>query len=222
MKVTELTKRNILFTVPENAKGGFVHMGLILGKKYNFIIDTGMGESNIKAILEYIGEDKKPIIAIITHAHWDHIFGNSALKDEIIVSHALCREIMDKEWDIETKAFMIKNRDFIDSEIHKCLPNLVFEGSMCFKEEGITLFHTPGHSDDSISVYDSLGKVLYTADNFGVESGEAYLWMGDEAAKHMIELYKQLDFNICVPSHSEPQTKEVITFLEALADDMDE
>jgi len=223
MQITKLSERNILFTVPEDAEGGFVHMGLILGKKHNFIIDTGMGESNINAIRDYIGDDSKPIIAIITHAHWDHMFGNSALKDEIIVSHALCREIMDSEWDTKTKDNIETKRDYIDAEIHKCLPNLVFEGSMCFPEDGIRLFHTPGHTDDSINVYDAVGKVLYAADNFGAEDGEACLWMDDEPAERMIAQYKQLDFEICVPSHSEPQTREIIAMLEEdLADDSDD
>ena len=219
MKITELTKRNILFTVPENADGGYVHMGLILGKKHNFIIDTGMGESNINAIRDYIGNDSKPIVAIITHAHWDHMFGNSALKNDIIVSHILCREIMEKEWETKSKDRMSVNRDYIDAEIHKCLPNLVFTGSMCFPEDGITLFHTPGHTDDSINLYDSVGKILYVADNFGVAHGKAYPWADKEATRHMIMLYKQFDFNVCVPSHCEPQSREIISLLEqALTD----
>jgi len=214
MKITKLTNRNILFSVPENADGGYVHMGLILGEKYNFIIDTGMGESNINAIRNYIGGDLKPIVAIVTHAHWDHMFGNSALKNEIIVSHALCREIMEKEWETKTKERMKVNRDYIDAEIHKCLPNLVFEGNICFPEDGITLFHTPGHTDDSINVYDAVGKVLYVADNFGVADGIAYPWADKEATKQMIKQYKQFDFDICVPSHCEPQGREIIALLE--------
>ena len=214
MKITEITKRNVLFTVPENNEGGFVHMGLILGKRHNFIIDTGMGESNMHAIIKYIGDRKKPIVAIITHAHFDHMFGNSALKDEIIVSHMLCREIMDKEWETKSKDRMVTYRDFIDPHIHKCLPNLVFEGTMHFPDDGITLFHTPGHSDDSINVYDSVGKVLYIADNFGVADGKAYPWADKEAIKKMIAQYKELDFEICVPSHCKPVGREVIGFLE--------
>jgi glyoxylase-like metal-dependent hydrolase (beta-lactamase superfamily II) len=227
MKITELTKRNIMFTVPENANGGFVHLGLILGKRHNFIVDTGLGESNVKAILDYIGGDKKPIIAIITHAHWDHAFGTSALKDDIIISHVLCREKMDTQWDDKFLDSLIdfEHRTFIDEKIHKCLPNLVFEGRMCFPEDGITLYHTPGHSDDSINVYDGVGKVLYTADNFGVDEGEAGFWTdyNNDASEQMIMLYKQLDFEICVPSHSEPQTREIITLLEeALAEDLND
>lgn len=222
MTITKVTDRHIMFTVPENAEDGYVSMGLILGKKHNFIIDTGTGESNVRAMLEYIGDDSKPIVAIITHAHWDHFFGNSALKDETIVSHLLCREIMDKEWDTKTKERMIKNREFIDTEIHKCLPNLVFEGSLHFPEDGISLFHTPGHTDDGISVYDTVDKVLYAGDNFGVYDGIACWWTNHvKDAQRLLDIYKQYDFDICISSHSEPQTGEVIALLEtALAKEL--
>jgi len=217
MKITELTKRNIIFTVPENNEGGYVHMGLILGEKHNFIIDTGMGESNINAIRDYIGCDTKPIITIITHAHWDHIFGNSALKDGVIVSHISCRKQINDEWDTKTQNRIEKNREFIDAQIHKCLPNVTFEGSMHFPDDGISLFHTPGHTDGCICIYDAVGKVLYTGDSFGIWEGKAYLWTNNnhESSAHLIDVYKKCDFEICVPSHSEPQTREVIALLEA-------
>jgi len=214
MKVTKITDRHIMFTVPENADYN-MNLGLILGKKHNFIIDTGMGASNVNAILEYLAGDPKPIVVVNTHAHADHIMGNWVLEDSLIVSHTLCRDIMDKQWDRDIKEIIHKNREYYDDEIHKCLPNLVFEGSLQFPEDGISIFHTPGHTEDCISVYDAVDKVLYIGDNFGVSDGVAHLWAkGLHASQCLIETYKQYDFDICIPSHSEPQTREVITLLE--------
>ena len=31
----------------------------------------------------------------------------------------------------------------------------------------------------------------------------------------MINAYKQYDFDICIPSHSQPQSREIISLLEA-------
>jgi len=42
MKITKVRNRNVMFTVPECASG-IVNMAVILGKKHNFIIDTGIG-----------------------------------------------------------------------------------------------------------------------------------------------------------------------------------
>ena len=203
-----------MFTVPEDPTG-IVNMNLILGKYNNFIIDTGTGESNVRAILEYIGNDSKPIIGINTHAHWDHVFGNSALKGMTIVSHVLCREIMDKNWDADVKALLEGNAEFVDPELHKHLPNMVFESSLSFPEDGISIFHTPGHSDDGISIYDAVDKTLYVGDNFGVFDGVAKIWSeSKDAAKLFIEKYKEYDFETCIPSHSEPQTKDVLSLLD--------
>ena len=220
MKITKVTDRHIIFTVPENADYD-VNLGLILGENHNFIIDTGMGSSCVNAILEYLAGDSKPIVAINTHAHEDHIMGNWVLKDSIIISHMLCREIMDKRWnDGSIREYVQQNSEYFDDEIHKCLPNLVFEYSLHFPDEGITLFHSPGHTEDCISVYDAFDKVLYTGDNFGVSEGVAHLWAEDlQDYQRLIETYKQYDFNICIPSHSEPQTRGVLTLLEtALAE----
>jgi len=215
MKITELTKRNIIFTVPENEEYD-LNLGLIRGKKHNFIIDTGMGASNVSAILEYLGDDPKPIIAVNTHFHEDHILGNWALEDRIIVAHKLCRELIDKHWDGQLKRDIEKNRKYFDDKICKCLPNMVFEGSLHFPEDGVSLFHTPGHTDDGISVYDAVDKALYIGDNFGVIDGVAHIWTKPPGnIKPLLEIYKQYDFDICIPSHSKPQTKEVIALLEA-------
>ena len=178
MKITKVTGRHTLFTTQENATYD-VHLGLITGKKHNFIIDTGMGASNINAILDYLAGDVKPIVAVNTHAHHDHIMGNWALKNSLIVSHVLCRDVMDNKWDVMLDG-VERNRQYFDDEIHQCLPNLVFEGSLHFPEDGISLFHSPGHTADGISVYDAVDKVLYIGDNFGVFDGVARLWMKDD------------------------------------------
>jgi len=199
MRITKVTNRNITFSTPENAAYDVV-LGLILGKRHNFIIDTGMGGNNVTTIIEYIGNDEKPIIAINTHAHADHILGNWVLENHTIISHILCREIIDKEWDGKIKKDMDRVKEYIDGEVHKCLPNLVFGNSIGFPEDGITIFHSPFHTEDCISVYDSVNKVLYTGDN--------------------IETYKKFDFDICIPAHTvrgsiEPlPSKNVITLLE--------
>jgi glyoxylase-like metal-dependent hydrolase (beta-lactamase superfamily II) len=219
MKITKISNRNIIFTTKENSDWD-LNLGLILGKKHNFIVDTGMGASNVKAMLDYLGDDSKPIIAINTHAHVDHIMGNWALESSQIVSHILCHEIMNKEWDKSQWDYIENNREYFDKEIIKCLPNVVFEGSMHFPEDGISLFHTPGHTEDSISVFDSSDKVLYIGDNFGVAKEKALIWTENlDQAKNLIETYKEYEFEICVPSHCQPQSREIISLLEkALAE----
>ncbi|MCL2373353.1 MAG: MBL fold metallo-hydrolase [Defluviitaleaceae bacterium] len=221
MKKTKISNRNTIFRTAENASYDLI-LGVILGRRHNFIIDTGMGSNNVAEMLDYIGADGKPIIAINTHAHGDHIFGNWVLENQTIVSHRLCREIIDREWDGKIKKEIDETKDFIDGEVRKCLPNLTFEGSISFPEDGITIFLSPFHTVDCISVYDAVDKVLYTGDNFGVIDGKAALWGEDlPACRNMIDTYRQYDFDICVPAHvlpgsDQPQPgREVLGLLEA-------
>jgi len=95
MKITKITNHHTTFSTPENESYDVI-MGVIKGKKHNFIIDTGMGSGSAHTMLEYIGDDSKPLIVINTHHHTDHIMGNWVFEKHPIIAHALCREIKHK------------------------------------------------------------------------------------------------------------------------------
>lgn len=220
MRVEKITNRHILFTVAENEEYD-VSVGLILGSKYNFVVDTGMGESTAGAVLDYLACDEKQIVVINTHAHADHVMGNWLFKENLIIAHVLCRDIMDREWDGRIKKAAEGSPGYFDKTFYKCLPNMVFENHLDFPEEGITLFHSPGHTADGISIYDSVDKVLYTGDNFGVFGDKVEIWTENHRSLHkLLDIYEEYDFEICIPSHSRPQTRAVLELLrEALAED---
>jgi len=133
----------------------------------------------------------------------------------IIVSHKLSRERMGKEWD-EVMLKVKERGQFMDGEVRKCLPNVTFEGSMYFPDDGISLFETPFHTIDDITIYDEVDKILHIGDNFGFAEGLAYPWGKEpDAFKRVVEIYKQYDFNIMLSGHSEPQSKEAIAMMEA-------
>ena len=98
---------------------------------------------------------------------------------------------------------------------------MVFEDSLCFPDDGISIFHTPGHSADGISVYDSVEKVLYAGDNIGDTEESIVPWIETdmETFQVLIETYKKYDFAFCISGHNKPQTKSVLDRMEfALAD----
>jgi len=213
MKLTKITSRTIMLTVSESADAT-VNLALILGNKHNFIIDTGVGPSSVQPLLEQIGSNSKPLIVINTHADWDHFYGNCAFEDKIIVSHKLCRERMDKEWEKWAK-WVDEKSCITDGEVRKCLPNMVFEGNLHFPEDGISLFETPFHTADDISIYDAVDKILHIGDNFGFENGIAYPWGKEhDAYKRVVDIYRQYDFDICLSGHSEPQKQDAIAMME--------
>ncbi|GAA0126391.1 MBL fold metallo-hydrolase [Clostridium sp. CTA-19] len=207
MKINKIKNRSILFThsVP---LGWDLNLQLITGNKYNYIIDTGLGSLSIEPIKEYIKHDNKPIIVINTHYHWDHIWGNSSLRDCTIISHKSCRKMIELDWEY----MMSKNKKYIAGEVVMCLPNLTFEKELYFPEDKIRIVHTPGHTIDSISVFDEVEKTINVGDNIGDSIDEIIPILDCEKDVYINTLlkYKEMDFDICVSGHNTTLKKQVI------------
>jgi len=211
MTPVKITNRNVMFTEPMGQLYD-LNLGLILGENNNYVIDTGLGSGSVEPILKYIGDDKKPIIVINTHCHWDHIWGNWVFEKSLIISHPKCRELEEKYWDDVLREYS----GMIDGEVRICLPNMVFDGLLSFPDDGISIFYSPGHSEDGISVFDSVDKILYAGDNIGDSDEDIVPWIDTdmETFQKLIELYKGYGFEHCISGHNKPQTKNVLTRME--------
>ena len=214
MKTTKVTTHNIMFTqtMAWDGQNSDLNLGLILGKKRNYIIDTGLGSDSVAPILEYIDHDTKPIVVVNTHSCFDHIWGNWVFENSLIISHILCRDSILEDWDHVIQTY----NEHINGEARRCLPNLAFEKNLYFPEDSIEIFHTPGHTPGCISVYDAVDKVLYAGDNIGDTDDEIVpaIWTDLTTFQRLIEVYKEYDFKFCISGHNKPQTKEVLTRME--------
>ncbi len=179
-----------------------------MGEKNDYIIDTGLGSHSIEPIKKYINDNNKPVIVINTHYHWDHIWGNSSFSNCTIISHKLCREMIESNWQSMTK----KNQKYIRGEVEMCLPNLTFDHELYFPEDKVRLIYTPGHTIDSISVLDEVEKVIHVGDNIGDSLEELVPSLNvekDVYSKTLLK-YMEMDFNTCVSGHNILLEKHVI------------
>lgn len=183
-------------------------MHLIQGEKNNYLIDTGLGSGSIAPVQEYIKNDPKPWIVINTHYHWDHIWGNGCFQDHTIISHTLCREIIQAKWE----SMIERSGRYITGEAKLCLPNLVFEKELYFPEDKIRIIYTPGHTIDSISVLDEEEKVLNIGDNIGDNMEEILPSLDCETDlyRETLKKYREMDFDTCVSGHNVVCGKEAI------------
>lgn len=206
MQIRNIKNRGVLFT--DSNPGWDLNIYLIIGKKYNYIIDTGLGSFSIDQVKEYIKNDNKETIVINTHYHWDHVWGNGSLRDCIIVSHKLCREMIQSKWE----EMIQKNNQYCYGEVEMYLPNLLFEEELYFAEDKIKLFHTPGHTLDSISVLDEEEAVLFLGDNVGDSMEDIIPSIACEKDVYVntLKKYEQMNFDTCVSGHNTILTKEVI------------
>lgn len=205
MKIKKVKNRSILFTYSSDWD---LNLHLILGSKYNYIIDTGLGPLSIDPIKEYIKDDNKSIIVINTHHHWDHIWGNSSLQDHIIISHRLCRELVESKW----QEMLQKNNKYVNGKVEMCLPNLTFDKELYFPEDKIRIIYTPGHTIDSISVIDEEEKIINVGDNVGDTVDEIIPSIYGEKELYIETLlgYQEIDFDTCISGHNIILGKDVI------------
>lgn len=207
MTLEKITRRNIVFKF-QNVSEWDLNIHLIMGDKYNYIIDTGLGSLSMAPVIEYLKGYHNPIIIINTHHHWDHVWGNHIFSDCAIVSHRLCREKLEMKWD----DMLQKNKRFMDGDVQRSLPNMVFEDTLYFPDDHIRLFFTPGHTADCISVLDETERVLNVGDNIGDTLDEIVPELETEKAVYLNTLlqYKARDFNICVSGHNIVLGKDII------------
>lgn len=207
MKVEKVKNRGVLFSF-RNSPGWDLNIYLIKGKKYNYLIDTGLGSLSIDPVREYLAQDTKPVIVVNTHYHWDHVWGNGSLRECMIISHRLCLEMMVSEWE----DMLQKNKQYCSGMVEMYLPKLVFEKELYFADDKIRILYTPGHTIDSISVLDENEKVIHIGDNIGdtVDEIVASIYSSKDLYRDTILGYQDMDFDTCISGHNVVLGKEAI------------
>lgn len=148
------------------------HCYLLCGKTSALLIDTGLGVSNIKSVVDTL--TTLPVMAVTTHAHWDHIGGHKYF-NQIAVHEA--------ELDWLTGQFplplqVVKQQllsqpcdfpaDFVPEqyEIFQGEPQHVLRDGDQLDLGGrvVQVIHTPGHSPGHCCFYEEQRGYLYSGD----------------------------------------------------------
>ena len=71
------------FVLRSSAARALVNIGLVVGSERALVIDTGCGPRHAAEILAAVREvTALPLVAVNTHAHWDHFFGNAVFRQD--------------------------------------------------------------------------------------------------------------------------------------------
>lgn len=97
-----------------------------------------------------------------------------------------------------------KNNQYCYGEVEMFLPNLGFEKELYFAEDKIKLFHTPGHTLDSISILDEEDGVLLLGDNIGdnMEDIIPSIYCDKDVYINTMKKYENMDFDTCISGHN--------------------
>lgn len=205
MEIKSVGRRGTLFTFYD--LGISTNVYVINGKKYVYILDTYLGPDIMKEINKYIEEryGYKQVIVINSHSHWDHVWGNSLYSASLIIGHVLCKEHMQKDG----LATLEKNKEYKKGDILLTYPNMTFTDSIHFEEDNVLIYHTPGHTDDELSVLDLEDKVLFAGDN--LERPIPYI-LSTKLTTYIntLEDYLSVDANIIIGGHTGCEDKSLI------------
>ncbi len=148
------------------------HCYLLIGADRALLIDTGLGICNIYD--EVCKLTDKPVTAVATHIHWDHIGGHGEF-DRLAV-HELERNWLDGHFPLPPQAvrqnLTARPCPFPDGfdpagyQVFQGPPQLVFQDGHRFDLGGrvVEAVHTPGHSPGHCCFYEPERRRLYAGD----------------------------------------------------------
>lgn len=214
-------------------------LGFIKGDKYCLAIDSGNSKAHKDLFYNYLREHNLPMpdYTVITHYHWDHTFAMNDIHGKSLVlesSNIKLKEMKTWIWtneemykrieqglDIEfCREHIVKEYENL-SDIEVCTGDIIFKDELKLDLGGIEciLKHVPSpHTDDSVIVYIPSEKVLFVGDagygDFNYLEGR----FDKFKLKSYINVIESLEFEKCIISHDEIETKEAI--LESLKNEL--
>lgn len=220
---------NRVYYMPHYSETDRPALGFVCGDNFSLIVDSGNSPAHAKDFLHLVEKmDISPIkFVVITHWHWDHIFGIQTM-GFFTISHDETKKKIDYmktlRWDdasidarvdtgeeIEFCRDMIKRemptRDYLELKA----PDLTFNHKVEIDLGGITCVveHVGGdHAHDSVIVYIPDEKVMFLGDCIYQDfySGE---WSYDkEKLNTLLDKIKKYEVSYYVPGHQDPKTHE--------------
>lgn len=143
-----------------------VTAGVIITNQGAVIIDTMPYPEETQEILRFVETRLRTDVThvINTHFHADHTMGTCYFTGAQVIGHRLCRQLLDLRGRESLEIARATSGTMQD--ITLILPTLVFDQALTLYVGNKTfhLWHTPGHSPDSIVCYVEQDQVLFGAD----------------------------------------------------------
>ncbi len=196
-------------------------LAAITGTRSTLLVDAGNSSAHIQFFIDQLVKlDISPRWVVLTHWHWDHVFGMNQANTTII-AQALTTEYIRRmqkwTWDDESLDQRVAEGteiEFCSSAIKKELgderdiilptPDITFERKLELDLGRVhcVIEHVGGdHSDDSTVVYVEEDKVLFVGDalypNIHVEPHEYTA----EATLQLVDMLRQYDAETVMLSH---------------------
>ncbi len=146
-----------------------VTAGAITGPYWAVVIDTLALPEETLAMRAFIEEELGvPVRYVInTHYHADHCWGNGFFPGATVLGHALTRKLLLEKGTASLESAKRQNPTF--KQVKLVPPHITLEeGTLVLRvgKKSLTIFPTPGHSADGVSVLVEEDRVLFAGDAF--------------------------------------------------------
>nr|WP_254637626.1 MBL fold metallo-hydrolase [Bacillus pumilus] len=201
-----------------------------MGSNKTLMIDAGNSKEHAKYFIKETlkHENLTPDMVVLTHWHWDHIFGLPALPDSLSIASAKTRKEMEKllpfSWsdeaidervregtEIEFCAKAIKEEYQDHRDIQVVLPDVTFDRRMEIDLGGVTcVVQLVGgdHAADSVIVYVKEEKILFLGDCIYPKMYAEKVHYSMKETLRLLDELDAFDADTYIPSHQRPWTKE--------------
>lgn len=169
------------------------------------VFDTFLGSQGMEEMIRELNLEGKPVIVVNSHSDWDHVWGNGYFAGARIIAHRSFSEALQRRRDSDLATY----GQYVMGEANPLLPTEVFEESLELGE-GMQLIHTPGHTADSITLWDSRDKILYVGDNAEDPIPSCIDLKNIEAHRKTLERYLTFDFRWIAPGHGNIFQRKVL------------
>ncbi|MEM8533311.1 MAG: MBL fold metallo-hydrolase [Chloroflexota bacterium] len=175
--------------------------GIIVGSQGAVAIDTGLHPEEGDRMAEFIStHGYHPEYLILTHGHSDHIFGSKAFQEAEVFAHFLTPTVIAKQIYVQAKRTGIDAAE-LRASIAQPTVSFVEDMRLNLGDKHVCLFHSPGHSSDSVCVYVEEDRVLFAGDTV-VTGIVPALWDGDSRQmEHSLWTLASMDIEVLVPGH---------------------
>ena len=180
--------------------------GVFFSEGQACLIDPAVLPDEIHAIKNLLGGQRlKAENLILTHHHWDHLFGPEHFPNVGVITHNAYKTALSGAGTDRTlrQVQHFENEYKIPrSKVFRFpMPDITFEQSMTIQagDLALDLIHAPGHAVDQIVIFQPESGVLWAADMLSdleipfVEELHAY--------QHTLEMLIKLDVQALIPGH---------------------
>jgi cyclase len=175
--------------------------GIILGGRSALAIDSGSEPEEGLAMAEFIrARGYAPNRLALTHGHGDHLLGGAAFADAEVFAHARAPEVIRRQIPAWADRAGMSAEAMEARLLH---PTITFAGDLRIDLGGkrVRFLHTPGHSDDGVSLYVEEDRLLFAGDTVVTGIVPAIGDGDSRVLQASLNALASLEIDVLVPGH---------------------